>query len=327
MPPRTITRSLAALVIVTLALAGCLTIETDLTISGDTVSGTIVTAIDKEIAQQLEVDPDEVFSGVDDGLASLPGVTAGPYDDGAAIGTEHTLDQVPLADLNRLAEDDPYGMRITRDQEAGTYEFALVMDLEFLGELEGATPDPGGPDPALMAERFNATIVVTFPGEVTEHNGELDGTTVTWRPPAGELTELHAVALDPDASPGAAPAAPGTGQTGDASPGGGDSADGGSVDSETASGEGPSPAVVILVALGVVALAAGVAAGLWLMRRRRRDTTGLSEALSEYEQPETEQPGTEQPGTEQPTAEHPAVPDQSSGDQSSGGGSEPQERS
>ena len=43
------------------------------------------------------------------------------------------------------------------------------------------------------------TIAVTFPGEVTEQNGDLDGTTVTWTPVFGQATELHAVGSAIDA--------------------------------------------------------------------------------------------------------------------------------
>jgi len=55
-----------------------------------------------------------------------------------------------------------------------------------------------------LLEQFDMSISVTFPGAVIEHDGTLDGNTVTWTPAFGEITTLHAVgsAVDGGASPG-----------------------------------------------------------------------------------------------------------------------------
>lgn len=264
-------------------LAGCLKIDGDLRIEGDTVSGTVVTALDEEQAELLQLNPEDVFADQELGLGGLDGVTTAPYDQGGWTGTEYTFDRVSLTDLNQMSEGDPDGLRITRDPEAGTYEFHLVLDFSFLADLEEQIPtDPEAPDvdPQAMLETFETTVAVTFPGEVTEHNGELSGTTVSWAPEPGERAELRAVARDPnpgesggsDGSDGSEdPSDPGqSGQPG--SPGGTAPPDAEQDPAAvTDDDSGGSSGVGALIVVGVLAaLAAGGVAG-WLVFRSRRN--------------------------------------------------------
>ncbi|MGH3681830.1 MAG: LppM family (lipo)protein [Natronosporangium sp.] len=265
---------LGAVTLLVLALTGCLKIDGDLAIEGGTVSGTLLTVMEKDAAAQLEMNPEDVFAGENDRFASLDGVTTAPFDDGTWAGTELTFDQVTIDDVNQLSDGDPDGLRIIRDEAAGTYEFNLVMDLTFMSDLAEDPPPDGEPDFAELLETFEATIAVTFPGEVTEHNGELSGTTVTWTPPAEERTELRAVAEgaegggdgDPGGDSGGpeASAAPGdpTGSPGSA-PGDQDLTSG-------SGGEDGSSTVPLVVGLGLAALVAAAAAGWWFFLRPRR---------------------------------------------------------
>jgi hypothetical protein len=219
--------------VLAVALAGCVRIDAHLSIAGDTVSGTVILALDRAAAEQLNMDPNEAFAEEHAELTSLDRVTATPYDDGTWTGQEYTFDRVLLGDLNRLSQTDPDGLRITRDIPAGTYSLTMVMDLTWAAEA--------GQPQADLLDRLDARIAVTFPGEVVEHNGSLAGSTVTWRPPAGERTELVAVAYAPDE-----PAA-GTGDSGD----------------------GNLLAVVLLGGVAALVLAAAGLGASWLVRRRR----------------------------------------------------------
>ncbi|HLU45887.1 MAG TPA: hypothetical protein VKZ67_12865 [Natronosporangium sp.] len=199
---RTLTRAAVAILTASglmLLLTGCLKVDADFSIEeNQTVTGTMLLAMDASVAQALGMDPADAFTDQDDTFDDVDGVTVTPYDDGTWVGTEYTFQQVSLDDFNS-DPSDPEGMRITYDAEAGTYEFWAVADFMFEEEFE---EDPDEPDligldlpefEALWAT-FDVTITVTFPGEVIEHNGELSGTTVTWSPQAGERTELYAVA-------------------------------------------------------------------------------------------------------------------------------------
>ncbi|HEY8471396.1 MAG TPA: hypothetical protein VIL37_02030 [Natronosporangium sp.] len=252
-----LTRLLIAALLV-IGLAGCLKIDADLSIEADLVNGEMITAVDRDAARLLELDPADLFADQTGGLTGVPGVTSEPYQDDNWTGSRLRFDRVRIDDLNQLSEGDPDGLRITR--ESGRYEFRLVMDFSFLSEEALASPEPGAPEVDLdeLLATFEATVAVTFPGEVTSHNGELSGTTVTWHPPAGERTELRAVAIDPagDAGPAGAPTGDATTPpqaTGDASE----------------SGWWP-----VLGLLGAAALAGGVIAGLFLAGRRNRTGTG-----------------------------------------------------
>jgi hypothetical protein len=47
-----------------------------------------------------------------------------------------------------------------------------------------------------VAETAQIRVAITFPGRVVDHNGHLDGRTVTWTPTGTEPVEIHARAED-----------------------------------------------------------------------------------------------------------------------------------
>lgn len=252
---------LVAVGLLAIGLTGCVRIDAHLSIAGDTVSGTVILALDRAAAAQLDTDPEQAFAEQHAELTSVDRVTAAPYEDGTWIGREYTFDRVLLADLNRISQDDPGGLRITRDVPAGTYSLTMVMDLTWAA-------DAGQPQAELL-RRLDARVAVTFPGEVIEHNGSLAGSTVTWRPPAGERTELVAVAYAPDE-----PAAGG----------------GGDADSNVL-------AVVLVGGVAALVLAAAGLGASWLARRRR-PRVAPSDTLWDFRPPPADdEPTTRQLGT------------------------------
>lgn len=167
-----------------LALAGCMKIDMDLTLSkDDTVSGSMVMAYSNQLAERMGMEPQELWEQAGRDLqAALPeGATQQPYADDEYTGTEVTFLDMPLADFDAGATGEQ--LSITRDGD----DFVVdgVMDLSGSQEL-GAMPEG-------MEDTFDVRISVTFPGPVSESNGTVDGTTVTWTPAMGETTELHAV--------------------------------------------------------------------------------------------------------------------------------------
>ncbi|MFV0632874.1 LppM family (lipo)protein [Demequina sp.] len=155
---RTAPRLLAIAAVSLLALTGCVKIEMNLTLSeDDTVSGEYIVALTKDSAETLGTD------GLDELLATedIEGATAEPYDDGEYVGTRTTFESVELTEVS----DET--MTITREGDKFIVTGAPVNAGEELGLDEA-------PEGAV------ATMSVTFPGEVTEHNGTLEGNTVTW---------------------------------------------------------------------------------------------------------------------------------------------------
>ncbi|HEY8453141.1 MAG: hypothetical protein FWJ70_18140 [Micromonosporaceae bacterium] len=243
------------------SLTGCIKTEMNLVLHEDRADGTMIVALDKEWLEFFEgfgdsdagpsPSSDELIDEVfDTDLEALEGATVEPYEDDRYIGNRYIFEDVPLSAL----EDDSGEFSITYDPATKTYEVTGKVDMSEMsdtsGEEEFALP-PGMMEQLL--ESFDIVISITFPGEVREHNGELDGTTVTWRPAAGETTELHAVAsAEPATSGGSA----GSGPLGTGGSGGGDGSS--------------STTVALVVALVVVVVAVAVGLTIWFVRRRRR---------------------------------------------------------
>ncbi len=72
-------------------------------------------------------------------------------------------------------------MRLTREGD----EFVFEGLLDF-------TPDDGQVEADPDDDTSNITVKITFPGEVTEHNGELSGRTVSWSATPESRVEMSA---------------------------------------------------------------------------------------------------------------------------------------
>ena len=175
---------------VVFALAGCLKLDMAMSIKDDKITGTMVLAVDKELAKSTGQDVEELFKeATKDSLKDLPdGFRQEKYDDGKYYGAKFTFENTPLKEFSGTGADD---LTITHDGDK--YKISGAMDMsgpEFGG---GPTADPLT---AGVLKSFDIKISFTFPGQVISHNGELKGTTVTWRPKVGEKNPIDAVAND-----------------------------------------------------------------------------------------------------------------------------------
>ncbi|MCK0117652.1 hypothetical protein MWU57_11480 [Isoptericola sp. S6320L] len=166
-----------------LALAGCMKVDMDMTLSeDDTVSGSLVMGFSDELATSMGMDPQQLWDQAGGEIASdLPeGATQEPYADGEYTGTTMTFTDVPIEELSGTGTDE---LSITR--EGDEYVVAGTMDMtDDTGQLDSL---PGG-----VADAFDVRLAVTFPGEITDTNGTVEGSTVEWRPAMGESTEIYA---------------------------------------------------------------------------------------------------------------------------------------
>jgi hypothetical protein len=79
--------------------------------------------------------------------------------------------------------------------EGDEYQVNGVLDMTGAEELG----DLSGEDQELIdgfADSMDVRVAITFPGDVIEHNGELEGRTVTWTPEFGEALDIQARAED-----------------------------------------------------------------------------------------------------------------------------------
>lgn len=233
-------RSLAVFAGLSLSLAGCLKLDMAVTISpDDTVDGEMIFAVNKQLLELTGQNVDEVLA--DTTVPSdVEGATQEPYEDENFVGTQVTYENVDLSDLSERS--DPDALTIVRTGD--TYEVDGVMDLS----TEDADLQ-GNPFEDQISEAFDTAelrIAITFPGEVLEANGQIDGTTVTWEPVFGERNVLTAVAS----------------ASGDGASDGGDGAD-----AAGASGRGSGGNTLLYVVVGSVI--AAVMVGAFIMMRRR----------------------------------------------------------
>jgi hypothetical protein len=179
---RILPRILAVGVLV-LALAGCVRFQADLTLNPeDTVDGSIVVAVlvsedTDEAREQAITAASQIEADLLGSLRDASGVTTTEYEEDDYLGSRIVFDDVALDAFSGQSEDS---LCIARDGE----EYVFSGALDFSGE---ATPDEES-----EGDDDNLTVAVTFPGAVTEHNGELSGTTVSWATAVDQRLEMSA---------------------------------------------------------------------------------------------------------------------------------------
>lgn len=178
---RILPRILAAGVLV-LALAGCVRFQADLTLTpGNTVDGSIVVAVlvsedTDEAREQALGAASQIEADLLGSLRDASGVTTSEYEQDDYLGSRIILDDVALDAFSGQSEDS---LKIVRDGD----DYVFTGAIDFSGEAE--TDEESGEDD-------NLTVTVAFPGEVTEHNGDLEGTTVSWSTAIDQRLEMSA---------------------------------------------------------------------------------------------------------------------------------------
>jgi hypothetical protein len=170
-----------------LLLTGCIKLDMNLVInSDDTVSGAIQLGVQKELLELTGQSVDDLL-GTDTPFPSdVPGVTVEPFDDGEFAGQQFTFESVPLTEFAGTGAEE---INITRSGD--TYVITGVLDLS--SGLSGATGFTGfGATGAELFESAQIEIAFTFPGDVIDANGQIDGNTVTYVPAFGERLEINA---------------------------------------------------------------------------------------------------------------------------------------
>ena len=178
--------SLALLAVAAIvALSGCLKLDMEMNIqSDDTVDGTIILAVARDQA--------ELFGGEDALRESIQGESEGlfsdapdtgefdqrDYEDDEWIGTESEFSGVPIDEFAGAETGD---LTITRDGD----EFVVEGQMD----LTEGTEDPSA-DAILQSAELDVSI--SFPGDVIEANGDIDGNEVSWEPVPGEVLEISA---------------------------------------------------------------------------------------------------------------------------------------
>ncbi len=147
-----------------LSLTGCFKSTAHYTLhEDDTVSGEIIIALHKDFAEEGMTPEDASNSvGGNETIEGIDNVESEPYEDSKFIGVKYTFEDQPLTTI------------------APSVDGTLVRDGDvfiFQGN-EPDTTDLEGMEAFL--DEADATLKITFPGKVTDTNGSVSGTTVTW---------------------------------------------------------------------------------------------------------------------------------------------------
>ncbi len=183
-------RALAAAALV-LALSGCMKIDANLTVAGDTVDGTLIFAVNHDFAKTIKTREDDyVAEKAKGGLNSnAKGVRVEKYSDDLYGGEKFIFTGVDIVEVSKGSSSD--ALRIVHDKAAGKYKVTGVFDFSQTNATE---------ESSRAFQSLDIRISITFPGKVLKHNGALNGTTVTWQPKAGAKTSIEAEAEDAPAS-------------------------------------------------------------------------------------------------------------------------------
>ncbi|MCV2395371.1 hypothetical protein OEB99_13725 [Actinotalea sp. M2MS4P-6] len=166
-----------------LALSGCMKTQYDIALNpDDTASLSVVLAISDEFAESMDTDPQDMFDEYDLGSDAPEGASSEPYAEDGYTGMRYTVENAPLSAVSNEE------LTIERDGD----EFVVSGSVDLTDEEGMDTTDTSDPMTQMFLDTFVMEYSVTFPGAVSDHNGTLDGTTVTWTPPYGEVTELSA---------------------------------------------------------------------------------------------------------------------------------------
>jgi len=163
-----IAKSAVLSLVAVLALSGCLRYNMDITLNSDnTASGTVITAVQTGIGEQMGVDSDEEALAqlfADSPFATESGqFSVSDYAEDDYIGKSYSFDGLAL---------DQFGASF---DELFTVE---RVDDEFIVSSESAPTN--AEEIEQVPTGAESMLSITFPGEVADHNGTLDGKTVTW---------------------------------------------------------------------------------------------------------------------------------------------------
>jgi hypothetical protein len=183
------TRRATFLSLLTLALlvtlSACFKLDMKMQLQSDnTVDGSVIIAVARDQAELLggEDALRESLQSEESGIFS-DAPTQGTYEqrdyeDADWIGTEGVFNDVPI---DEFGAGDSGDLSITREGD----------DFVVNGSMDLSSGNDDASTQALL-DTADLQISITFPGDVGESNGEVDGNTVTWQPTPGEVLDISA---------------------------------------------------------------------------------------------------------------------------------------
>ncbi|THV43525.1 LppM family (lipo)protein [Glycomyces buryatensis] len=170
------------------ATTGCLRLDLGLEVApDDTVNGSFTAAWSEDFLESASTGENPLSRAELDAflnalLDGVPDAERVPYDDHGFVGQTAEFSGRPLTEFAEFGGDEWGYLRITHEDRR--YLLDGHWDLRTAGFLDTES-----------FEGAEILLSVNFPARVAEHNGELDGRTVTWTMTPGEQYDLSAEAV------------------------------------------------------------------------------------------------------------------------------------
>ncbi|MDT0203818.1 LppM family (lipo)protein [Nocardioides sp. AE5] len=261
-----VARSALVAVLLLFVTAGCFRMQMEMTVNEDeTLSGSLVTAMSEEALVAMAAfdeagssDPRALWEEFNEGNAMdlPPGATVEEYAEDGYIGDRIVFADTPISQMDSVLSAD--GGEFSLVHEGDTYVFS--MDFSVDNGAMGGGDLISESEMNLFASLYGKPELIvdlTFPGEVIETNGEVDGTTVTWTRDllASGNEPMTATAKDSGGNTGGNSGGSGGGDGGTGGESGGEAGEDDKESGGTAGREDSTAAVASGVALGAAVLA------------------------------------------------------------------------
>lgn len=171
-----------------LLLSGCYAADLDAEVSeAGTLSGTLFVGVALTSPQGSgEIDGEPIFSEAAARMMFPGAVIAPTTSHDGYLGQTVTFTDAPLDYFDTQEVENALGTRLAITREGTDFVVDGTQDLSFLTPSTGK----GIPDP-------HVELTLSFPGEVAESNGAIDGHTVTWTNPTEMTARAGAAAVFP----------------------------------------------------------------------------------------------------------------------------------
>lgn len=175
---------------VAVILSACVRMTVDMEVkSNDTVSGVAVIAFQKELqaiaGQNLRPDTTGIFMKSDK-------IEVNPYSEGNYVGTEYVFRDAPLSLFSPNVQGNDQALTIRRDGDRLIVNGMLDLSNNSYSEQSSTNTLI---DWALSDADIHVSI--TLPGSIESSDGDVNGSTITWRGRLNSSTPINAIAYAP----------------------------------------------------------------------------------------------------------------------------------
>lgn len=183
--------TLFAALLVALATAGCMKLDTKLTVSSnDTISGVVTIAYSNSALEQYDESLIELVFPNTSHLFKGPGLTESKFADGNFTGKSYLFTSVPISKLVSSGNDLVY-LKFKREGDdilvAGSIDTSNLIEARELVKVDEK-------EASTLFGQSSIRVEITLPGTISYTTGKANGNTIVWSGKLGDNLSIGAVA-------------------------------------------------------------------------------------------------------------------------------------